>query len=1156
MRWKYPCVPLCKRGSNTPRGLSVHQSSCKLSREHDLANAQSLAKKLREAREATKQAALWAHLPSRPQPAPTLPVSSSSSRDTLDTQDVDLQDDHIPDDPPPSSTLDERDLGRGRRSKRPTWKILEQRVAIRGAPSEALPDVPLPPTPDPLPQFEAQRTRTTHYGLYCQYLSVVPATSHTQFTPTPIHFVEPASSVPLALRNRVLPTQPSQHNDVSLGDMASLGGCSNMSSKLIMDWHWSSGTKSLENTNLLVHTVMRSNLIQSHELEHFDARRETRQIDAALAKLSDCWLETSVDISVPDGKPHPKGGATPIPIFTVDGLVHRSLTQIIRSVWTSADSSEFQYIPFRQYWKRGPGLADEQVHGEFFTSEACNTAYEDLQSSSPEPDCNLERVICALMLYSDSTHLANFGSAALWPLYMYFGNQSKYVRACPSSGSCHHVAYIPKLPDSFHDWYLAVTGEGPPAEVLTHCRRELMHAVLQIVLDDDFIYACTHGIVLQCGDGVTWRVYPRLFTYSADYPEKVLLATVRNLGKCPCPRCLLPKARISDIGMHYDFSRRVNLQRSSGAAQIRKVTVARAAIYEWGKGLKSTAVENLLGAESYVPTVCCLPVLEGLFHDTTHDRAIQDLIFTLAEWHACAKLRLHTTSTLSTLKDLTRLFGIRIRHFANKLTPEYDTKELPKEEAARIRRHVKQVTQGGAAAPTRTRSSPIKKKVFCMTTYKLHTMGDYVSQIVQFGTTDSYSTQSGELEHRSVKRYYTQTNKINATLQMARIHRRERALRKALEQRHQATLKAQQLKRKVNKDGHYKSIKSHHFISHSRNFALRIWSWLEANHSLDLRYKGFIFKLHNHLVGRMQHPDMADDGTQYEAQKHAEVSITNGCFFEHKTLQVNYTTYDMRREYDIVNPRKHANIMSISSDLDPNCLTSPTGHPFRYARVLGIYHADVARVLPGIPVTSQTLEFLFVHWYRRVDSFKAGFQSRRLHRLELIPPDEPDACGFLDPDDVVRGAHLIPTFACGTLTTPGLADSVHDQDAVSTWRYFYVNVFADRDMYMRYKGGGIGHLHLDVDDPEPEPDEIVTDALHEAIEDADHRDIHSTNDVPIGHRSGEEPHENEDSDLGEDDEELEEEEMAELASDEQGDGLEDDRRIVDLMNDTLGYGTL
>jgi hypothetical protein len=54
----------------------------------------------------------------------------------------------------------------------------------------------------------------------------------------------------------------------------------------------------------------------------------------------------------------------------------------------------------------------------------------------------------------------------------------------------------------------------------THCHRELFHAQWEILLDDEFIEAYQHGIVSHCYDGINRRLYPRIFTYSADYPEK------------------------------------------------------------------------------------------------------------------------------------------------------------------------------------------------------------------------------------------------------------------------------------------------------------------------------------------------------------------------------------------------------------------------------------------------------------------------------------------------------------------------------------------------------------------------------------------------------------------------------------------------------------
>jgi len=45
----------------------------------------------------------------------------------------------------------------------------------------------------------------------------------------------------------------------------------------------------------------------------------------------------------------------------------------------------------------------------------------------------LETFIVAALLYSDATHLASFGSASLWPIYLFLGNVSKYIRSKPTS---------------------------------------------------------------------------------------------------------------------------------------------------------------------------------------------------------------------------------------------------------------------------------------------------------------------------------------------------------------------------------------------------------------------------------------------------------------------------------------------------------------------------------------------------------------------------------------------------------------------------------------------------------------------------------------------------------------------------------------------------
>jgi hypothetical protein len=136
-----------------------------------------------------------------------------------------------------------------------------------------------------------------------------------------------------------------------------------------------------------------------------------------------------------------------------------------------------------------------------------------------------------------------------------------------------------QLPDSINDFISTfVKGKTRQASLLTHCRRELMHQVWKLMLDDDFIHAYQHGIVIQCIDGVWRRVYPRIFTYSADYPEKyvsfaflmthshpefrVLLATIRDKGYCPCPRCLIPKKSFDKMGLIHDLRARISTART------------------------------------------------------------------------------------------------------------------------------------------------------------------------------------------------------------------------------------------------------------------------------------------------------------------------------------------------------------------------------------------------------------------------------------------------------------------------------------------------------------------------------------------------------------------------------------------------------------------
>ena len=137
---------------------------------------------------------------------------------------------------------------------------------------------------------------------------------------------------------------------------------------------------------------------------------------------------------------------------------------------------------------------------------------------------------------------------------------------------------------------------------------------------------------------------------------------------------------------------------------------------------------------------CAIPVFDGLFPDE-QNASIRILLFRLAEWHALAKLRLHTEDSLKLLELSLKQLTTQLRRFVKVTCAAFETKELPVEAAARRQREEK--TQ----AKNLNSSRP---KGFNLLTYKVHALGDYVQTIRLFGTTDSYTTQIVSTIHTEI----------------------------------------------------------------------------------------------------------------------------------------------------------------------------------------------------------------------------------------------------------------------------------------------------------------------------------------------------------------------------------------------------------------------
>ncbi|KAJ7842319.1 hypothetical protein B0H13DRAFT_2098820 [Mycena leptocephala] len=120
------------------------------------------------------------------------------------------------------------------------------------------------------------------------------------------------------------------------------------------------------------------------------------------------------------------------------------------------------------------------------------------------------------------------------------------------------------------------------------------------------------------------------------------------------------------------------------------------------------------------------------------------------------------------------------------------------------------------------------------------------------------------------------------------------------------------------------------------------------------------------------------------------------------------------------------------------------------------------------------MDFLWVRWLGVEPGYRAGIKKARLPTVGFVPESDPYAFGFLDPQYVIRGSHLMPDFASGrtndllatrNVTASRAPDDTEDWlnyhvDMYFLRTYFRFDSFVDRDMWMHYFGGGVGHVDV------------------------------------------------------------------------------------------------
>lgn len=231
---------------------------------------------------------------------------------------------------------------------------------------------------------------------------------------------------------------------------------SNPSAAAMMVAHHSgTSVQSVQKTTQIAHILgsLGSDL-NALDLGNFNATLEHKKLDAYLASVpagedifhrEDGWTESSVWIRMPlDKTKMPESSAAEL---EVGGVFHRDIINVISLVYQSDAVRSFEHVPFKHFWQPSKDSPPERLYGEIFSSDAMLDADNDICTCCMEnsDESDLEAISVPLLLYSDATHLANFGSASCWPVYLLFGSQSKYVRAMPTSSACHHIAYMPEV---------------------------------------------------------------------------------------------------------------------------------------------------------------------------------------------------------------------------------------------------------------------------------------------------------------------------------------------------------------------------------------------------------------------------------------------------------------------------------------------------------------------------------------------------------------------------------------------------------------------------------------------------------------------------------------------------------------------------------------
>ncbi|TFK16402.1 hypothetical protein FA15DRAFT_662187 [Coprinopsis marcescibilis] len=400
-----------------------------------------------------------------------------------------------------------------------------------------------------------------------------------------------------------------------------------------------------------------------------------------------------------------------------------------------------------------------------------------------------------------------------------------------------------------------------------------------------------------------------------------------------------------------------------------------------------------------------------------------------------------------------------------------------------------------------------RRKTLNLNTYKFHALGDVVQTIKLFGTTDSYSTQMSELFHKQIKARYQHTNRKLVEIQMAKMQLCEARMRQ-IENRILSASQGPSLS--MDKQQFYLKLKCHILPQILQVLISEIKTRHSAGSTKRLKA---LRELHNKYSDDME--------LDVPSSILDRLFIADDRIYKHNRMHINYTTYDLCREQDVITPNTDCNNIMCLRQIDSDEGPMQVEDRFVYGRVLGIYHVNTIYGGPGsLNLLPRRLDFLWVRWYDRVGDSGSAIKLE-LECLRFASISDPTAFVFLDPNSALRASHIIPQFSEGRVYQPpqqlpmprnmaavkGKGKGKANQTTAATtkphsqplpqplskcagdkhdWKEYYINRsvthfhssiacefvnlniirFVDRDMFMRYSWGlGVGHIYSHPDAP-------------------------------------------------------------------------------------------